>query len=176
MAFLFESEVCGRCGGSGHYSYNQRDGTVCYGCGGKKERLTKRGAEAQRFFRELMQRKVSELKIGDVVRYTGVTMGGGLYSAAAPVVELDLEPKVTAWSIKNGERIPLPHVSYVTEHSKLGRSSHGAPPDSSVEIVGSDEERREAIEKALAYQASLTKAGKPAKLSQLAHSKEEVNG
>lgn len=26
--------TCPRCGGSGHYSYNQIDGTVCYGCGG----------------------------------------------------------------------------------------------------------------------------------------------
>ena len=25
---------CPRCGGSGHYSYNQLDGTRCYGCGG----------------------------------------------------------------------------------------------------------------------------------------------
>lgn len=25
---------CPRCGGSGHYSYNQIDGTRCYGCGG----------------------------------------------------------------------------------------------------------------------------------------------
>lgn len=26
--------TCGRCGGCGQYSYNQIDGTVCYGCGG----------------------------------------------------------------------------------------------------------------------------------------------
>lgn len=26
--------TCPRCGGSGHYSYNQMDGTRCYGCGG----------------------------------------------------------------------------------------------------------------------------------------------
>ena len=26
--------VCPRCGGSGHYSYNQMDGTHCYGCNG----------------------------------------------------------------------------------------------------------------------------------------------
>ena len=25
---------CPRCGGSGHYSYNQMDGTRCYGCNG----------------------------------------------------------------------------------------------------------------------------------------------
>ena len=26
--------ACPRCGGSGHYSYNQMDGTRCYGCMG----------------------------------------------------------------------------------------------------------------------------------------------
>lgn len=30
------TQTCGRCGGSGNYSYNQIDGTVCYGCRGKK--------------------------------------------------------------------------------------------------------------------------------------------
>ena len=28
------STVCTRCYGSGQYSYNLKDGTVCYGCGG----------------------------------------------------------------------------------------------------------------------------------------------
>jgi hypothetical protein len=27
-------EYCGRCGGSGHYSFNLRDGTICFGCAG----------------------------------------------------------------------------------------------------------------------------------------------
>lgn len=30
------TKPCGRCGGSGHYSFNRMDGTICYGCGGKK--------------------------------------------------------------------------------------------------------------------------------------------
>lgn len=28
--------TCPRCGGTGHYSYNEIDGTICYGCGGRK--------------------------------------------------------------------------------------------------------------------------------------------
>jgi hypothetical protein len=27
-------QTCGRCGGSGNYSFNPKDGTVCYGCNG----------------------------------------------------------------------------------------------------------------------------------------------
>lgn len=44
-------ETCTRCGGSGSYSYNQRDGTRCYGCNGRRERaakLTKRILDAAR--------------------------------------------------------------------------------------------------------------------------------
>lgn len=29
-------EICKRCGGSGHYSFNLMDGTVCYGCNGNR--------------------------------------------------------------------------------------------------------------------------------------------
>ena len=32
--FVKVKGVCPRCGGSGHYSYNQIDGTRCYGCNG----------------------------------------------------------------------------------------------------------------------------------------------
>lgn len=28
------TETCGRCNGTGHYSYNQTHGTMCYGCMG----------------------------------------------------------------------------------------------------------------------------------------------
>lgn len=42
----FESETCERCGGTGEYSYNQLDGTRCYGCNGVGWKLTQRGREA----------------------------------------------------------------------------------------------------------------------------------
>ena len=32
--FVKVKGTCPRCGGSGHYSYNQIDGTMCYGCNG----------------------------------------------------------------------------------------------------------------------------------------------
>src|SRR5258708_1071140 len=31
---VITSIICPRCGGSGQHSFNLRDGTVCYGCGG----------------------------------------------------------------------------------------------------------------------------------------------
>jgi hypothetical protein len=169
MGLLFENEICGRCGGTGSYSFNQLDGSRCYGCGGSKRRLTKRGAEAQRFFRGLLMRRADELQIGDVVSYI-VPMNSGATARAngARVIEIDREPKVTMWSIRrtpdgSEERIPCPTISYTTEHSRLGRCGHSCAPDSMIEIRGSDEERKAAIEQALAYQETLTKAGKPAK-------------
>jgi len=42
---LVDVETCSRCGGGGHYSWNQMHGSVCYGCGGKGKaypRVTKK--------------------------------------------------------------------------------------------------------------------------------------
>lgn len=158
----FESETCGRCGGSGNYSFNQRDGTVCYGCGGQGVKLTKRGAAAQRFYNEMFKRPVESLKVGDVVKINGVTIGGNTtYTGYASVVELDLEPKVNGYSVINGVRKDSIYVSYTTEHSKLGRCGHSVPPGYIVTLRGSPEERAEAVAKAKAYQATLTKTGAP---------------
>jgi len=38
----FPVEVCGRCAGTGQFSYNQIDGSRCYGCDGKKVRHTRK--------------------------------------------------------------------------------------------------------------------------------------
>lgn len=32
----YVQEACGRCNGSGHYSFNLMHGTICFGCGGRK--------------------------------------------------------------------------------------------------------------------------------------------
>jgi hypothetical protein len=39
MVALNYTKVCERCGGCGQYSYNQKDGTVCYGCFGTRKVL-----------------------------------------------------------------------------------------------------------------------------------------
>lgn len=98
----FEKETCGRCGGSGSYSYNQVDGSRCYGCAGKGERLTKRGSAAAAFLRSLMTKRLDEVQVGDVMKTHFMTT-----SYYAPVVEV--KPHTGGgWSIINGERVPLP--------------------------------------------------------------------
>ena len=55
--------TCHRCGGCGEYSYNQRDGKVCFGCAGSGKRLGKGFTERQweaRQKREEAKRKREE--------------------------------------------------------------------------------------------------------------------
>jgi len=40
MNVTINTKVCTRCHGSGSYSFNLKDGTVCYGCGGTGKMLT----------------------------------------------------------------------------------------------------------------------------------------
>lgn len=39
------TKPCGRCGGTGQYSYNQVHGTMCYGCSGKGVVLDRKAAK-----------------------------------------------------------------------------------------------------------------------------------
>jgi hypothetical protein len=156
---LFESQTCTRCGGCGEYSYNQRDGRTCYGCGGTGVQLTKRGAVAQAHYRSLLTRSMDQLKVGDVVQVGGCTMGGGVYNYFAPIVEIDLTPRVSQWS--GPERTPVETVTFTTDHPKYGRSGLSAQVSHQVRIKGTDDERAAARKAALELQASLTKQGKP---------------
>lgn len=48
--YAFETRDCGRCGGSGHYSYNTMDGTRCYGCRGSGKVLTPKAKKAKKIY------------------------------------------------------------------------------------------------------------------------------
>jgi len=47
MKIQYETKTCGRCGGSGEYSYNQINGTRCFGCGGSGKSLSVNGKKAK---------------------------------------------------------------------------------------------------------------------------------
>ena len=106
-AFLSEWTVnvqtseCGRCGGSGHYSYNQMDGSRCYGCAGSGQAHTKLGkrakADLDAWKMECASTTAAQLLPGDGFidnrrRYTVVS------------VAHDLAP--TSWTVRDGVRIP----------------------------------------------------------------------
>ena len=75
----FPVEVCGRCGGSGQFSYNQIDGSRCYGCDGKKVRHTRKArTQFQSWAADLkaIRRATgASLQVGDelaIVKCTGI--------------------------------------------------------------------------------------------------------
>lgn len=47
MKILYKTKTCGRCGGSGSYSWNAMHGSVCYGCNGTGKKLTPLGVKAR---------------------------------------------------------------------------------------------------------------------------------
>lgn len=67
----YEREICSRCGGSGHYSYNPRYGTVCFKCGGSGKQLTKDARKSKQkvdeFLNEHFSKPASQIKKGDYV-------------------------------------------------------------------------------------------------------------
>ena len=63
MELKINQRVCTRCGGSGEYSYNLKDGTRCYGCGGTgKQIVTPKGQKKIKPTAEL-----KNCKVGDII-------------------------------------------------------------------------------------------------------------
>jgi DnaJ-class molecular chaperone len=60
FALGFRQE-CGRCGGTGRYSYNQMDGDRCYGCNGKK-------FVAVKLTRKVLDEAKVKVEAGELVR------------------------------------------------------------------------------------------------------------
>jgi hypothetical protein len=169
IATRFERVTCSRCGGSGSYSYCQRYGSTCFKCAGKKEVLTKRGAAAALYMNNLLSRPYAEAKVGDTIRCSGVTVGGGVYSYWGKIVEIERGIQRGASSDPvTGEMIPYEHetVTFVTESKRFGRSAYtmfASSLDQTVRFAASAEEKQAALAAALAYQATLTKTGTPRK-------------
>ena len=149
-----ETETCGRCGGSGRHSYNQIDGDRCYGCGGKGISYTKRGAVAHAFLETLRKVRADSIKVGDVVQ--ALALGGSYF---ARVVEAG--PSSTASYYRGAERIP--YLEIVTEHPRFGRVGLNTFPHASIRKGFTKGEKAAQLARALEFQATLTKAGKPRK-------------
>lgn len=145
----FEAETCGRCGGSGNYSFNQIDGTRCYGCGGSGIKLTKRGAAARAFYRESQMMPVADLQPGMFVWDDTP----GFKPKFLPI--LSVAPG-KSYSESDGVR----HYHTIIE---TRRCSHGVLSDARVRAVRNEAERQAQLAAALAHQSTLNKLGKPLK-------------
>lgn len=144
---LFEHTTCGRCGGCGRYSYNQIDGDRCYGCHGTGFALTRRGNAAQAYFTEMLTVRAGDVTVGMRVN----DRGGNKFTVAA------IERRVSGSQIVKGEKIPMEVVTFTSAQGNLRGYSVGIL----MTQIPSPEERAELVAKALAYQDTLTRAGKP---------------
>jgi len=156
---LFESESCGRCGGSGKHSYNTRDGSVCFGCSGKGVRLSKRGAVAQAFYESRLTVTYGDLKVGDRLRTVAMTFGGGSYLYAAEVVAIsDLHEY--GQSLQNGTWVPSMGIVISLKNVKSGSVANlTASPKHSARKLWDALTIESVKAAALAYQSTLTKTG-----------------
>jgi hypothetical protein len=159
----FEIKTCGRCGGSGHYSYCQRYGTRCFGCGGTGVTHTKRGAAAMTFFMDSLKVPLGSLAVGDKMRSEVMGMDSSV-AYLAPITEI--KPyRLRGASLIDGVMVPYDHdaLEVTTEHPKYGRSGLVAQRDHLVRRSWDRQVWQAKLADALAYQASLTQAGTVAK-------------
>lgn len=131
---VFECDVCSRCGGTGEYSFNQMDGTRCYGCNGTGWSYTKRGKAAREFYRKSLTKRADELRVGDQIVYIK-----SVHTIRNIVIE--------------GDRINV----------ECDWFSNKGAADGCYDIAWTDVERAEKLAAAVAYQETLNKAGKPKK-------------
>lgn len=74
---VYDFDSCGRCGGTGSYSYCSMYGSTCFQCRGQKRCATKAGHQAftavQAFIAAHYSVPVRALVPGDVIKYDGCT-------------------------------------------------------------------------------------------------------
>ena len=145
----FETKVCSRCGGSGQYSFNQIDGSRCYGCNGEKFQYTKRGKAAKLFYVESLNIMPADVKVGQ-----RIDNGCGKYTVA----EIVGVEKSGAY-IKNGVTIPMEWLVFISAQGTRVSMQVEYP----VKLVPHGEEKARLVAAALAYQDTLTATGTPRK-------------
>lgn len=182
---LFENEICSRCRGTGKYSFCEMYRDICFKCGGTKFALTKRGLAARAFFEEISSVQAKEIKIGDRILTSQITMRGGISYYIATVSSIKLSElygtgvsgggdnrvetridngQVTTTKYLNGVIVSQtiePYLRIGTKHDRYGYDSFSCSGSTKIRVYGLDQKDR--IARALAYQNTLTKTGRPKK-------------
>lgn len=173
LADLLETDVCSRCGGTGRYSWNQRDADKCYGCGGSGTTYTKRGAAALAFYREIMSVERRFVQPGDKffdshhgwcrvesVEDNRVAQKGGAIFAPGDPRAADLIDWGATWRSHGDSDITV-HDGLNIKTNKVGFNGFAA--DGTVQTALAADMRVPVLATVAAFQDSLTKAGKPRK-------------
>jgi len=159
MAHIFETKSCGRCGGSGNYSFNLMHGSRCYGCGGSGVVLSKRGLAARNYYMQSMKKQLKDIQVGDYILCDTSMFGGP--SRWHKVEEIK---KGDVCRIVNG--VPDTVGVYTIVVSRKGKVTNfcGYRLEYEFQCVKNDEELNAHKAAALAHQATLNEKGKPKKI------------
>jgi len=155
----FESETCGRCGGSGKFSFNLMHGDRCYGCSGTGAKLTKRGAAARAFYEDSLRRPVSDIKVGDQVWTSTGVFGGNAWHLVTEIKES------ASRAVVDGVQYPMVDLMLRRKGRDSGLTVHSV---SVLQVIGGQADQNERLAAAFAYQNTLSKTGKPLKRKTIA--------
>lgn len=157
----FESEVCSRCGGSGEYSYCLTYGKTCFKCHGRRHVLTKRGSAAQAYYVSLLSVPGSELKVGTVIQVKAFQRTPGFYAIERIGTGIQ-----EGSSMVDGVMTPYRREVIELETAILTDCIMADEfPTRMFRVQCDGDTKRAAFVKALEYQETLTKEGKPRKRS-----------
>lgn len=152
----FETETCSRCHGSGNYSFNIEYGDRCFKCGGRGNTLTKRGEMAYRFYRSLCEVPMSQLKIGDRIQVRAISRSSKRqYFYVGVITDIKRSEHETSYIGSQVEKYFK--LVVFTKNEKFGASSTSGRDGTLVRVYRADDAER--LNKALEYQATLTKKG-----------------
>jgi len=152
-----EAETCSRCCGTGKHSHCVQFGDRCFRCGGKGRTLTRRGAAASRYLERLRSKPASELIPGVDIIYArghGITPSGwSLVTSVEPSTHRGRYMMGGVWYEVTDT------VDVLTD--KPGHGLCNCKPDTLFRVRQTPEQAAETWAKAIEYQGTLTKAGKP---------------
>lgn len=154
----FETKPCGRCGGSGHYSYCQMYGTTCFGCSGSGLALTKRGSAAREMFLASLERTYGEVEVGWRVLISG--------RGWRTVTEIDRNPGGGSYrNYGTPDEVLIPNTHGITTGTGEGRVTMVGTADGRITGYSNRAAYDAMLAEALAYQETLTVKGTPRKRS-----------
>lgn len=150
-----ETTPCGRCGGSGKYSFNQINGSRCFGCGGVGKVDTARGAAARAFLQDMRSKPADQFAVDELVQHD-IASPYATAKVWSKVQAIEMvEQKITV----NGDATIVPMVT-LTLAGKAGTTRYTVGRATMMR-QGFDADTKQAqLREALAFQATLDKQGR----------------
>lgn len=158
-----ETAVCGRCGGSGRYSWCQMYKDRCFKCGGKGKVYTARGLVTHNHLVALRSKRADQLAAGDVIRaeveFNPNSGCGKLKFVTLLSVRFERREEQGYTLSVSGEKV-YREPCIVLECAEL-RWHVGA--DTMIRVALTAEQKTATLKAALDFQNTLTKKGKARK-------------